>query len=92
MTTTHEPKSFEQKPQEIKDFESKLVELKQLKASIKEEANKEISKMLGSINELFNKCEELAKSVDIDFRYDGPSYGMGGYFNGTEWSSSSQSC
>lgn len=68
----------------------------------KQEANKLIAEKLGQIDALYAECEKLADEFDISFCVDGPTYGMGGYYNPTRskdgsyyedgWLASSHSC
>lgn len=69
-----------------------------LKTSTKEKKQKEamaqIAEIKDQIDQLFIKMEVIAKDAGIDYiSYDGPSYGMGGYWSESSgWESSSSSC
>ena len=64
----------------------------------------EVDKLLRAAEENLRKATELAATHNYDFHWDGPEYGMGGYFHaGTttdqwgdektdSWLASSQSC
>jgi hypothetical protein len=59
----------------------------------KQQATKKISDKLEQAHKLIRECETLADAHDISFDWD-ISYGMGGYYSGTngEWNASSESC
>ena len=60
---------------------------------IRQEASALIVEKLFQAKELIRECELLADRHDIVFNWD-ISYGMGGYYDGSEgeWMPSSESC
>jgi hypothetical protein len=74
----------------------------------KEQASKQIAEYIQKAEKSIKDAEKLALKYKIDFDWNGPSYGMGGYFIGGEdeefsredeldddyygWKASSQSC
>jgi 5'-deoxynucleotidase YfbR-like HD superfamily hydrolase len=58
---------------------------------LKKTASSEIAFKLALIDTLLQECENIAADAGVQFSWDGPSYGMGGYFDGS-WQSSSYSC
>jgi hypothetical protein len=53
-----------------------------------------IAGKIAQVDELLAECAIVAKEAEVDFSWDGPEYGMGGYYKGKlqEWVSSSQNC
>ena len=53
-----------------------------------------IAALKDQIDECFSEIESIAKEAEIDYvSFDGPSYGMGGYWSESGgWESSSASC
>lgn len=47
------------------------------------DAKVEINQILVEVASLLQKCTVIADANGVDFRYDGPSYGMGGYYTHT---------
>lgn len=71
----------------------------------KQEANKQIAAILTKVYDLLSEAEVIAEKSGVCFRFDGPTYGMGGSFDPAEkgqpnewndvqdgWFASSQSC
>lgn len=67
------------------------------------DANQQIQQLLKHAETILAECEKIATENKVDFRWDGPTYGMGGWFiagedqdddwNGSaEWQASSHSC
>lgn len=44
------------------------------------------------IEQLFADMEKIADVSGISFYFDGPAYGMGGWYQSNGWQASSQSC
>lgn len=57
-----------------------------------EEAYALIAKKLEQVEVLIREAEAIADEYDCEFSFDGPSYGMGGWYNSGEWNASSMSC
>ena len=74
----------------------------------KQEAQGKIAEQLKIVRDAFAEAERIADEAGVSFSWDGPSYGMGGYYEGqgerkdetdeewedsdAGWSASSQSC
>jgi len=60
----------------------------------KQTAIETIAAKLHMVEELLQDCQIIADEAEVNFEWDGPEYGMGGYYSGKlqEWSSSSQNC
>lgn len=73
----------------------------------RKEANAKISKKLAEATALIRECEAIADEFGVEFHWDGPEYGMGGYYtpdfehsdeeswynsDETGWQASSHSC
>ena len=57
-------------------------------------ALKTISQKLKDLDNIILECEAIADKAGVEFSWEGPVYGMGGYYNPAEdgWMSSSESC
>jgi hypothetical protein len=66
-------------------------------------ARQKIRELLTSVNNSLAEAESIAREANVSFMWDGPTYGMGGYFDpnrgknewGDEcdgWLASSMSC
>lgn len=65
-------------------------------------AKKQIQQLIKQAETILTECERIAKKNKVDFRWDGPSYGMGGWYiageddedwdGSTGWQASSHSC
>ena len=68
------------------------MKLEALEALKKEERVKNASRLIAEAvqraNDALQEAQELALEFDLEFEF-GPTYGMGGTFNGTDWDSSS---
>lgn len=56
------------------------------------EATKKIAELVKVAETALEEAEKLATQYSISFSWDGPGYGMGGWFQSNEWQSSSSSC
>lgn len=56
-----------------------------------EQASAEISKLVDQAYANLRKAEEIADKFDLSFSFD-VEYGMGGYYEDGEWTSSSSNC
>jgi hypothetical protein len=54
----------------------------QKKLLTKQQASEIIAKYIANAEAEIAKAEEMAKIHELHFRWDGPAYGMGGYFSG----------
>jgi len=61
-------------------------------AKTREEAVKEVADLLNQVDVLMSRAEDIADEHDIPFSFDGPGYGMGGWYESGEWQASSHSC
>ena len=46
----------------------------------KEEATKELNRLSSKLDDTFKEIAELCEEHGLNFRIDGPAYGMGGYY------------
>lgn len=65
--------------------------------NVLKEANKTIADKIEAAESLIRECETIADQHGLEFRWEGPSYGMGGYYIGkdpskADWSSSTRDC
>jgi hypothetical protein len=60
----------------------------------KEEAAKKIADLLEQADALIAQAVGVSEESGISFYWDGPKYGMGGYYNPEEdgWNTSAHSC
>lgn len=58
----------------------------------KEEVSKLIAEKLAEVHGILAECAEMADAAGVEFSFDGPTYGMGGWFASGEWQASSHSC
>ena len=77
--------------QQHQDAQMKTL-LDKLKVAEEEEERKNatglIAKAVADAKESLARAQELALKYDLEFEWDGPTYGMGGVFNGTDWDAS----
>lgn len=70
----------------------------QLANNVKEQREREalakIADLKSKIDAMFAQIEQIAKEAEIDYvSFEGPAYGMGGYWTESSgWESSSSSC
>ena len=64
------------------------------KEKLQRDALAKIASVKSKIDELFSEIETIAKEAGLDYvSYEGPAYGMGGYWSESSgWESSSSSC
>lgn len=57
-----------------------------------QEANALVADYVKQAEELIAQASAIAEEYDLSFNWEGPGYGMGGWFSSGEWQSSSSSC
>ncbi len=82
--------------QEIMELEIKLAALRVKQAEQEEMVQKaasiKVAALVEEAQKLLAEAEKIATEAGIGFAWDGPGYGMGGWFESGEWNASSQSC
>lgn len=66
--------------------------MKDFKDMNTQEANAAIAEKLEAANKAIQEAQEIADFHNIGFRFEGPDYGMGGWYESGDWNASSQSC
>jgi hypothetical protein len=59
----------------------------------KQQANARIAELVNIAKQALKEATAIADQHGLEFRWDGPSYGMGGSYQGTRpWMSSTEKC
>lgn len=86
MTEAELKKQIAELTEQLAVLQSKEVELKERKA------NERIAEILAQVEALLAEAAKVADDAGVTFYWDGPTYGMGGWYESNEWQSSNSSC
>lgn len=67
-----------------------MVDVSEIKTE--QQAVSVIQQLTKEATEVLCKAADIAKEFGVEFSWDGPAYGMGGWYSSDEWQSSSDNC